>query len=127
MRKANTWLRSVLGLGAVLLVAGPGMVLAVFDPSYTPRSLVVQGPGTLAVGATGNYTAFVTFTNGQTATVTPAQGAMFSVSNARLSAPTNSGQGVNVTGVSTGISGVQATFNQQGVQVGGVRIVRVTP
>lgn len=123
----NTWLRSVLGLGAVLLVAGPGMVLAVFDPSYTPRSLVVQGPGTLAVGATANYTAFVTFTNGQTATVTVAQGTIFSVANTRLSTPTTSGQGVNVTGVTAGLSGVQATFTQQGVQVGGIRFVRVTP
>lgn len=122
----NTWLRSVLGLGAVLLVAGPGMVLAVFDPSYTPKSLVVLGPGTLAVGGTANYTAFVTFTNGQTATVTPAQGAVFSAANSRITVTPTAG-GASATGVTAGISGVQATFTQQGVQVGGIRFVRVTP
>ena len=116
----NTWLRSVLGLGAVLLVAGPGMVLAVFDPSYTPRSLVVNGPGTLANGASASYSAFVTFTNGQTATLTGAP-VVFSAVNGLITVSGNTA----TAGATDGITGVKGTLLQQGVLVSGTRIVRV--
>jgi len=122
----NTWLRSVLGLGAVLLVAGPGLVMAAFDASYIPQSLVVQGPGTLSVSGTNTpmsspYQAFVTFTNTQTATLTGAP-VVFSAANGNLSVTGNT-----ATAVTPGLSGVRATLTQQGVRVSGLRVVRVTP
>lgn len=122
MRNANTWVRSVLGLGAVLLVAGPGLVMAAFDPSYVPRSLVVTGPGTLANGASGSYTALVTFTNGQTAT-SPTVPVTWSAINGLLTqtSPPNTFQ----AGAVDGISAVRATYTANGTTVSGSRIVRV--
>jgi|GEM_PF-4244421 len=117
----NTWLRSVLGLGAVLLVAGPGMVLAGFDASYIPRSLVVVGPSVLSVGQSAPYSAFVTFTNNQTATLTGAP-VVFTQANGNVTVSGNTG-----TGAIAGLGGVRGTLIQQGRQVTGVRVVRVTP
>jgi len=105
--------------GSVLLVAGPGLVMAAYDPSYTPKSLVVSGPGTLAVGGSGSYSAFVTFTNGQTATLTGAP-VVFTAVNSNITVTGNT-----ATGVTPGISGVKGTLLQQGVLVSGTRIVRV--
>jgi hypothetical protein len=115
----NTWLRSVLGLGAVLLVAGPGLVMAAYDPSYVPKSLVVNGSSNLTVGGSASYSAFVTFTNLQTATLTGAP-VVFSAVNGNISVSGNT-----ATGVSAGISAVKGTLLQQGVLVSGTRIVRV--
>ncbi len=121
MRNANTWLRSVVGLGAVLLVAGPGLVMAVVNPSYTPRSLVVNGPAIVPLnGTAGPYTAIVTYTNGVTEVLTSPD-VTFSGSNSRI---TITG-GNTAQGVSTGISAVKGTFTQQNVLVSGSRIVRV--
>lgn len=63
MRKHNMF-RSVLALGAVLAVAGPGMVLAGGPgPDYVPRVLQLLGPGSVPVTSSAAYTARVTFTN----------------------------------------------------------------
>lgn len=124
MRNANTWVRSVLGLGAVLLVAGPGMVLAVFDPSYTPRSLVVNGPGALTLAQDNvQYTAFVTFTNGETATLTGPP-VVFTTTNAAVISVDPDGT-VDTNG--TGLAAVRGTLTQQGKLVSGSRLVRVSP
>lgn len=120
----NTWVRSVLGLGAVLLVAGPSMVLAVYDPSYTPKSLVVQGPGSLGNNVNQQYTAFVTFTNGQTASFPPTVGpVMWSTTNPAVA--TVNSTGLVTTTATDGLVGIQASLTQQGVKVGGVKLVRV--
>jgi hypothetical protein len=120
MRNANTWVRSVLGLGAVLLVAGPGLVMAAFDPSYTPKSLVVSGPGTLANGATGSYTATVTFTNGESAT-SPTVPVVWSALNGLVTVSGNEA----TAGAVDGITGIRATYTANNTSVTGSRIIRV--
>jgi hypothetical protein len=63
MRKHNI-LRSALAMGAVLAVAGPGMVLAGGPgPDYVPRILQLIGPSSVPTNSTAAYTARVTFTN----------------------------------------------------------------
>ena len=123
MRNANTWVRSVLGLGAVLLVAGPGLVMAVVPANYTPRSLVVNGPANLTAAAgpnhTGTYTATVTFTNGQTLT-SPDVPVVFTAQNGNITVSGNV-----ATGVTPGISAVRGTYSNNGAGVTGTRIVRV--
>jgi uncharacterized protein YjdB len=87
---------------------------------------VVQGPSTLTVGQTNvQYSAFVTFTNGQTATLTTVPPlTSWSTTNAARATVNSNGQ---VTAVSAGLVGIQATLVQQGVQVGGVKLVRISP
>jgi hypothetical protein len=64
MRTKNNYLRSILALGAVLVVAGPGLVLAGEGlPGYVPRSLQLIGPGSVPVTTSASYIARVTFTN----------------------------------------------------------------
>ena len=45
MRTANNWVRSALALATVLLVAGPGMVLAGGPGgTYTPKIIQILDP-----------------------------------------------------------------------------------
>jgi hypothetical protein len=60
----NISFRSVLALGAVLAVAGPGLVLADGPgPDYVPKILQLIGPSSVATSTSASYIARVTFTN----------------------------------------------------------------
>ena len=64
--------RTGLALAAVLLVAGPGLLLAASPgPSYTPKSSILLGSTTVPKGTTANYQLQVTYTNGAVLTFPP--------------------------------------------------------
>ena len=61
------WVRMALALAAVLLVAGPGLVLAAGPgATYVPKSSVLIGPTTVSMGQSAQYTLRVTFNNNTT-------------------------------------------------------------
>jgi hypothetical protein len=73
MRKDNaTWVRTLLAFVAVLLVAGPGLVLAgVSVPGYSPpKSAFIIGPGSVPVNGNATYSLSVTFEDGTTTVFT---------------------------------------------------------
>jgi hypothetical protein len=119
--RTNKLFRLVLALVAALAVGGPGLVLAGDGPpDYAPRVLQVIGPSSVATGSLDNeYSARVTFTNGEvftftgapvTATVTAG-----SISDGFLyDAPTTAGR-----------VAIRMSYSNQGVTVTGVRIVNV--
>jgi hypothetical protein len=115
--RTNNLFRSVLALGAVLAVAGPGLVLA-GEGSYTPRILQVIGPSTVPVNGTANYDAKVIFTDNSSQTFT---GAPVTFSAARGSIDADG----NYTAPATsGRDSVRATYTNNGVTVTGARIVQ---
>lgn len=114
----NKLLRSVLAIGAVLAVAGPGLVLANNpDPTYVPKIIQVLGPSSVAVNTSADYNARVYFTNN---VVCDFDGAPVAFSAAR--------GGIDASGLYTapGTSGrdrVTATYTNAGVTVTGSRII----
>ncbi len=67
MRKTNSvsWVRMVLAFAAVLMVAGPGLVLAGGGTSaYAPKSSIIIGPGSVAHSGAASYVLRVTYTDG---------------------------------------------------------------
>jgi len=122
MRTTNLF-RSVLALGAVLAVAGPGLVLAGDGPpTYTPRVLQVIGPSSVPVNGTATYTARVTFTDNSVVVFT---GPPVTASAARGSITTS---GFTYTApATTGRDSIRMTYTNNGVTVTGVRIINVVP
>lgn len=122
MLRTNNLFRSVLALGAVLAVAGPGLVLAGDGPpTYAPRVLQVIGPSSVPVNGSAVYTARVTFTNNQ---VVDFSGAPVVATAARGSIT----DGFNYTAPATaGRDSIRMTYTNNGVTVTGVRIINVVP
>jgi hypothetical protein len=117
MRKFNLF-RSVLAAGAVLAVAGPGLVLAGGGPpNYAPKVLQVLGPSSVPTGGSGVYTARVTFTNNAT----------FDFSGAPVTCTAARGSitdGFNYTAPATsGRDSIRCTYTNQGVTVTGAKII----
>ena len=108
----------VLAFAAILLVAGPGLVLAGPDPTYVPKISTLLGPNTVAPKGSAQFTLRVTFTNGRTADFPPETGAKFSAISGTI---TSSGAYKN-TGSTGGKDKVTASFSQQGVTVTSTRI-----
>ncbi len=117
--RINTLGRSVLALATVLTVAGSGLVLAVIDPTYVPKSSVLLGPATVAPLGTAQYTLRVTFTNGQTADFPPNTGATFAAVNGTIN---SSGLYTNTSGTKDKVSG---SFTQNSVTTTSSRIIRI--
>jgi phage-related tail fiber protein len=70
MKDRRDWLRIVLAFVAVLLVAGPGLVLAGPSASYPYATrIVILGPRSVAAGSTNHYDVQVTLTDGTSFTV----------------------------------------------------------
>jgi len=121
MRNAN-WVRSVLALGAVLVVAGPGVVLA-GSPGYTPKALQILGPGSVSkTGGTVDYNAKVTFTDNSTVTYTGTE-ATWSAVRGTISA-TGGYSAAAATGTADAIT---STFTGNGVTITGRRVISLTP
>jgi hypothetical protein len=121
LKMRTNMFRSVLALGAVLAVAGPGIVLAGGDPnaSYTPKILQLIGPSSVPHSTSADYTAHVTFTNGVEADYTGAP-VVFSASLGSFS-------GNTYTAAATGPRDrLQGVLTQNGVTVTGTKIV-LTP
>jgi hypothetical protein len=110
--------RSVLALGAVLAVAGPGLVLAGEDPnaSYTPKILQLIGPGSVPVSDSADYIARVTFTNDVVADYTGAP-VVFSAVRGSFSGNTYTAP------ATSGRDRLQGALTQNGVTVTGTKIV----
>jgi hypothetical protein len=117
MRKYNLF-RSVLAIGAVLAVAGPGLVLAGDGgPNYAPKILQVVGPNSVPVNGSGVYTAHVTFTDNSTQDFS---GAPVTCTAARGSIT----PGFNYTAPATsGRDSIRCTYTNQGVTVTGAKII----
>ena len=122
MRKANSnsWGRMVLAFAAVLVVAGPGMVLAGGDGSQynDPKLAVLLGPRTVAAGGTEPYSLKVTFTDGTEATYTGAP-ATFNAVKGSFSGNTYSAPG------DTGRDGLTGSFTGNGKTATGQKIISV--
>jgi hypothetical protein len=117
MRKYNLF-RSVLAVGAVLAVAGPGLVLAGTGlPNYAPRILQVIGPSSVPVNGSGTYTARVTFTDGS---VVDFSGDPVTCTAARGSIT----PGFNYTAPATsGRDSIRCTLTHMDVTVTGTKII----
>jgi hypothetical protein len=110
-------LRSVLALGAVLAVAGPGLVLANNpDPTYVPRILQLLGPSSVPVNTSANYIARVTFTNGVVCDFTGAP-VVFSAVRGSFSGNTYTAP------ATAGRDRLQGVYTNAGVTVTGTKIV----
>jgi hypothetical protein len=110
--------RSVLAFGAILAVAGPGLVLAGGDPnaSYIPKILQLIGPSSVPVNQSADYIARVTFTNNVVADYTGAP--------VVFSAVRGSFTGNTYTAPATaGRDRLQGVLTQNGVTVTGTKIV----
>lgn len=114
--RTNNLFRSVLALGAVLAVAGPGLVLA-GEASYTPRILQVLGPGSVPVNGSASYSAKVTFTDNSTQTFSGAP-ATFSAARGTMSG------NVYTAPATSGRDSVRSTYTSNGVTVTGTRIIQ---
>jgi len=110
----------VLAFAAVLVVAGPGMVLAGGDGSQynDPQLAVLLGPSTVAAGATADYSLKVTFTDGTEATYTGAP-ATFSAVKGSFSGNTYTAPG------DTGRDGLTGSFSGSTKTATGQKIIRV--
>jgi hypothetical protein len=119
----NKLFRSVLAIGAVLAVAGPGIVLA-GDPGtgYVPKVIQVIGPSSVAVNGTEDYDARVIFDNnsvvefeGDPVVFTAARGTI--TADGEYTAPATAGR-----------DRITATYSDDasGVTVTGSRIIQNT-
>jgi len=115
--QTNNLFRSVLALGAVLAVVGPGFVLA-GEPTYTPKIIQVLGPSSVPVSTGADYDAKVTFTNNSTVTFT---GPPVVFSAARGSITADGGYTAPAT---SGRDAIKAVYTNNGVTVTGTRIIQ---
>jgi hypothetical protein len=115
--RTNNLFRSVLALGAVLAVAGPGLVLA-GEGSYTPRVIQVLGPSTVPVNGSANYDAKVIYTDNTSQIFTGAP-VVFSAARGTIDADGN-----YTAPATSGRDSVRATYTNNGVTVTGARIVQ---
>jgi hypothetical protein len=71
MKDKRDWLRIVLAFVAVLLVAGPGLVLAGVPSASYPYAtqIVILGPRSVNTGDTASYSVKVTLSDGTSFTV----------------------------------------------------------
>jgi hypothetical protein len=117
--RTNNLFRSVLALGAVLAVAGPGLVLA-GEPAYTPKILQVLGPSSVPVTTSANYDAKVTFTDNSTATFTGATtGLSWSAARGTIDADGN-----YTAPAGSGRDSVKGVYTNNGITVTGTRIIQ---
>lgn len=117
--RTHTLFRSVLAVGAVLAVAGPGLLLAgVGPPNYAPKLLQVIGPASVPTGASANYIARVTFSNNTTFDFT---GPPVECSAARGTIT----DGFTYTAPATaGRDSIRCTYSNMGSTVTGAKIVQ---
>lgn len=116
--RTNNLFRSVLALGAVLAVAGPGLVLA-GEGSYTPRVIQVIGPSTVPTNGSADYDAKVIFTD-NSSTIFTGSPVVFAAARGAISSST----GVYTAPATSGRDSVRATYTNNGVTVTGARIVQ---
>ena len=124
------WVRMALALAAVLLVAGPGLVLAAGpNPAYQPKSSVLIGPTSLKVGQSTQYTLRVTFSDGSTLDFPPATPNPFVTNQLTFSATngTITGTGAYTAPNTPGKVRITGTFKQNGVQVTSSLVPNVSP
>jgi len=122
MRKTNStsWGRLVLALIAVLVIAGPGMVIAGPGSKYPkPVSAVLVGPNSVAVNGSASYKLDVSFSDGTSAIVPNSQVTFKAVkgsisSNGDYLAPSSKGR-----------DSLSGSFTSEGVTVTGAKIVFV--
>lgn len=130
MQKVNSsWARLLVALVAVLVVAGPAMVFASNpDPNYTPRIGVIEGGPLSATTSSAPLVLYVTYTNGQTATVT-APDITFSVNPlAAGSVSAATGSFAPGSGATSGERvQISCTYTQEGVSLHTNRIFVLTP
>lgn len=112
----NKLFRSVLAVGAVLAIAGTGLVLADVDPTYVPKIIQVLGPSSVAAGTSADYDARVIFTNN---VVVDFEGAPVVFTAARGSITADG----EYTASTSGRDRVSATYTNAGVTVTGARII----
>jgi hypothetical protein len=110
--------RSILAFGAILAVAGPGLVLAGGDPnaSYIPKVLQLIGPGSVPTTTSADYIARVTFTNNVIADYTGAP-VVFSAARGGFTGNTYTAP------ATAGRDRLQGVLTQNGVTVTGTKIV----
>jgi hypothetical protein len=116
--RTNNLFRSVLALGAVLAVAGPGMVLAGNGPTYTPRIIQVLGPSSVPVTTSADYDAKVFFTDGTDATFEGAPEVTFTTVRGSIS-----GDGLYTAPATAGRDSIKASYTNNGVTVTGSSII----
>jgi hypothetical protein len=115
MRKGNSivWTRILLALVAVLVVGGPGLVMAA-SPKATygvPSYAQVLGPTVVAPGGTADYDLKVFFTDGTSQTFTGTPATFSAVTN-----PIDSATGA-YTATNSGRDRVGGSFTSSGVTV----------
>jgi hypothetical protein len=122
MSNKSSWGRVALALAAVLVVAGPSLVLAGSpNSSYVPKSSVLLGPKDVKAGTTAQYTLRVTFTNSVVCDFPPTTGATFTSANGTI---TSSGL---FTAGTVGRARVSGSFSQNSVTTTSSRIINVVP
>jgi hypothetical protein len=118
--RTNNLFRSVLAIGAVLAVAGPGLVLAGDGgPTYVPTIIQVLGPSSVETGTTGEYDARVFFSNGTSVVFYGAPDVTFSAARGSIT-----GSGLYTAPATDGRDRISATFTSGGVTVTGARIIQ---
>ena len=123
MQTANSrsWVRMVLAFAAVMVVAGPSLVLAGGgNPSYVPKMSSLIGPATVANGGSANYVLHVTFTNGAICDFPPTTGATFTAVKGSITS------GGAYTAPGTGNKDkVGGSFTQSNVTVTSVKVIQL--
>jgi hypothetical protein len=112
--------RSILAVCAVLVVAGPGLVLAGGEPGYTPKFLQILGPSNVPVGTTAEYSARVVFTDDSEATFT-GDPVTFSAVRGSFSGNVYTAPGT------TGRDRITGTYTNNGVTVTGTKFITNSP
>jgi hypothetical protein len=129
-----SWGKMLLASAAVLLVGGPGFVLAGAGPNndyVTPRTARLLGPPAVAVGSTNDYDLQVFFQDGSSslydsppATFTKT----LSISGGNgFFGTQNTPAGDDFTATSTGFVVLKGTFTNAFGTVEGTRRVRIHP
>ena len=118
------WVRMALALAAVLLVAGPGLVLAAGpSPTYVPKSSVLIGPTTVSVGQSAQYTLRVTFINNQTLDFPQTMGATFAATSGAF----NSTPGLYTAPNTAMKARITGSFIENGAKVNSSLVITITP